>query len=68
MNNVSRQTRRTVLAAAGPFVWSISRNPLLCLRIERNSLDQDTVVGRQLIARTKVSRENKGVRNASGTH
>ena len=42
MNNVSRQTCRTVLGVAGPFVWTIAANPSLCLRIERNSLDQDT--------------------------
>jgi hypothetical protein len=42
MNNVSRQTGRAVLAAAGPLVWHIAANPSLRLRIERNSLDQDT--------------------------
>jgi len=41
MNNVSRQTGRAVLAAAGPLVWNIAANPSLRLRIKRNSLDQD---------------------------
>jgi hypothetical protein len=39
MNNVRRQTYRTVRGAAGPFVWIIAADPLLRLRIERNSLD-----------------------------
>jgi len=57
MNNVSRQTRRAVLAAAGPFVWPISDNPSLRIRIERDSLDQDTRDDKHSMVRIKNSTE-----------
>jgi hypothetical protein len=67
MNNVSRQTGRAVLAAAGPLVWHIAANPSLRLRIERNSLDQDRGTKSQPAAGAGPARAAKTRSFAVGT-